>query len=474
MNARVVAQELPDSLDWINAAEPPSLAAMRGRVVLLYFWSYDSVNCTNALADLRYLESKYHDGLSVIGVHTPKYDYQRQSAPVLKAVNRCHIRNPVANDPNYLLWREYGVQSWPTFAFVDAQGQFAGLLVGEGKRAEADALVGKLLDEAAANDQRLYEVSVATVRPEPRMPLQFPAKVVATASSVWIADTGNHRILECDHHGRIVRQFGTGNPGYGDGRGREAMFNAPQGLALTPEFLYVADTGNHCVRRVRLATADIDRVAGTGVVGHDLAGDSHDPKQTRMSAPCDLAVSNDKLYIAVSGQHQIWQLDLARNKLSVHAGNGRLGISDGDGIDASFAQPSGLALLGQQLFVVDAASSAVRVINLDDRQVSTLIGAGPYDFGDAAGKRDTARLQNPLGICVDPRGLAFVADSYNCKIKALNLRTGELRTLNLPYHLQEPSGISMAANALWVANTNAHEVVRIDLATGQVRHLTIA
>jgi sugar lactone lactonase YvrE len=133
-----------------------------------------------------------------------------------------------------------------------------------------------------------------------------------------------------------------------------------------------------------------------------------------------------------------------------------------------------MALSGDQLFVVDAASSAVRVIDLAERRVSTMIGAGPYEFGDAAGKRDTARLQNPLGICVDPRGLAFVADSYNCKIKALNLRTGELRTLNLPYHLLEPSGISLAANALWVANTNAHEVVRIDLATGQVRHLTIA
>ena len=251
------------------------------------------------------------------------------------------------------------------------------------------------------------------------------------------------------------------------------MFNAPQGLALTADALFVADTGNHCVRRIRLASGEIDRIAGTGALGHDLAGDSQDPRQTRMSAPCDLAVSNDKLYIAVSGQHQIWQFDLNRNKLSVLAGNGLLGIGDGDRIDASFAQPSGLAILGQQLFVVDAATSAVRVIDLESNQVSTMIGAGPYDFGDAAGKRDVARLQNPLGICVDPRGLAFVADSYNCKIKALNLRTGELRTLNLPYHLQEPSGISLAANALWVANTNSHEVVRIDLATGQVRHLTI-
>jgi len=473
MNARVAAQELPDSLDWINAAEPPSLSAMRGRVVLLYFWSYDSVNCANALADLRYLEAKYHDGLSVIGVHTPKYDYQRQAAPVLKAINRSHIRHPVANDPNYTLWREYGVQSWPTFAFIDAQGRFAGLLVGEGKRAEAEALVGGLLDEAAANDLRVYESSIATLRPEPRMPLQFPGKVLATSSTIWVADSGNHRVLECDHNGRILRQFGTGNPGYGDGRGREAMFNNPQGLALSADWLYVADCGNHCVRRVRLSSGDVDRVAGTGALGHELAAESHDPRATRMSAPLDLTLLDDKLYIAVSGQNQIWQLDLARNKLSVLAGNGRLGIGDGNGVDASFAQPSGLAALGQQLFVVDAASSAVRTINLADRKVSTVVGVGPYEFGDANGKRDTARLQNPLGICADPRGLAFVADSYNCKIKALNLRTGEIRNLNLPYHLQEPSGISLAANALWIANTNAHEVVRIDLATGQVRHLTI-
>jgi len=88
--------------------------------------------------------------------------------------------------------------------------------------------------------------------------------------------------------------------------------------------------------------------------------------------------------------------------------------------------------------------------------------------------RDVARLQNPLGLCVDPRGLAFVADSYNGKIKALNLRTGEIRPLNLPYHLHEPSGISMAANALWVANTNAHEVVRVDLATGQIKRVAIS
>jgi len=473
MSARVLAPELPDSLAWVNAAQPPTLASLRGRVVVLYFWTFDSVNCLNALGDLRYLESKYDDGLSVIGVHTPKYDYQCQAAPVLKAVNRAHIRYPVANDPDYALWRGYGVQSWPSFAIVDAEGRFAALLTGEGRRDEADALVGQLLDEAAARDLRVYEANVATVRPEPRMPLQFPGKVLASANGLWISDSGNNRILECDHGGRILRQIGSGNPGFWDGRNREAGFNNPQGLAIVQDALYVADTGNHAIRRVLLQTGEVTTVAGTGTLGHDLPGESQDPKQVRMSAPADLGGHEDKLYIAVSGQHQIWRLDLGRNRLSVFAGNGRLGTSDGDGVDASFAQPCALGVFGMQLIVLDAAGSAVRAVNLPDRRVSTLIGAGPYEFGDANGKRDTARMQNPLGLCIDPRGLAFIADSYNGKIKALNLRSAELRALNLPYHLQEPGGISLAANALWIANTNAHEIVRVDLATGQVRHLTI-
>jgi thiol-disulfide isomerase/thioredoxin len=474
MNARVVAPELPDTLQWINSAEPPSLAALRGRVVLLYFWTFDSVNCTNVLADLRFLESKYHDGLSVIGVHTPKYDYQRQAAPVLKAVNRCHIRHPVANDPDFSVWRGYGVQSWPSFAIVDAQGRFAGLLSGEGRREEADSLVGQLLDEAAANDLRVYEASVATVRPEPRMPLQFPGKVLATPTTLWIADSGNNRILECDHNGRVLRQLGSGTPGCVDGRNREAQFNNPQGMTIVYDTLYVADAGSHAVRRVLLPAGDVTTIAGTGTLGHDLPAESSDPRQTRMSAPTDLVAFEDKLYIAVSGQHQIWRYDITRNKLGVLAGNGRLGITDGEGVDASFAQPSGLDVFEHQLVVVDAAASAARLVSLADRQVATLVGAGPYDFGDISGKRDVARLQNPLGVCVDPRGLAFIADSYNGKIKALNLRSGEIRALNLPYQLNEPAGISMASNALWIANTNAHEIVRVDLATGQIKHLNIS
>ena len=193
-----------------------------------------------------------------------------------------------------------------------------------------------------------------------------------------------------------------------------------------------------------------------------------------MASPSDVAAIGDIIYIAVSGQNQIWQYNLNTNKVVALAGSGKLGIDDGIGVAASFAQPVSLSAIGQQLIVVVSDASAIRALRLADNRVSTFVGKGLYDFGDAPGKPDVARLQNPLAACVDARGLVFIADSYNGKIKALNLRTTEVRTLNLPYTLQEPAGIALGANSLWISNTNAHEIVRVDLGSGQIKRLTIA
>ena len=473
MNARVKAPELPASLEWINVDQPPSLKALHGRVTLLHFWTFDCVNCINLLPDLRYLENKYHDGLSVIGIHTPKYEYQRQAAPVLKAVNRNHIRHAVASDPNFELWQAYGVQAWPTVALVDAQGNLAALLPGEGRRQETDTMIGQLLDEAATRDLRVYEGSAPVQRPEPRLPLRFPRRILVTDASLWIADSGHNRVLECTHEGRITRQFGSGNAGYWDGRNQDAGFTDPQGLAALKDSIYVADTGNHALRRIRVLSGEVETVAGTGSCGYDLPDDETDPNKVSMSAPTAVTGAGEKIYFVVSGQNQLWQLDLVKNRLSVLAGNGQLALADGDGVAASFAQPSGLGMIGQQLVIADAAASAIRLLRLIDNRVSTLVGAGLYDFGDVPGKRETARLQHPLDVCADPRGLLFVADSYNGKIKALNMRSGELRALNLPYRLSEPAGVALGLGALWIANTNAHEILRVDLGSGQIRRLTI-
>ncbi len=460
MNARVAAPALPPALEWINTDQPPSLEALRGRIVLVNFWTFDCVNCINQLPDLRSVENKYHDGLSVIGVHAPKYDYQRQANSVLKAVNRHHIRHPVASDPGYLLWQAYGIQSWPTLAVIDAQGQLAALLPGEGRRQEADALIGQLLDEAAAKDLRVYESGASTR--EPQMPLSFPTKLLATDNHLWIADTAHNRLLECDHEGRVQRQFGSGNPGYWDGRNQDSGFTDPQGMTIVKDALYVADTGNHAVRRIRLLNGDVETVAGTGVLGHELPSEHSEPTKVAMSAPADVAGLGDKVYIALSGQHQIWQLDVNKNRLSVFAGSGQLGVADGDGVAATFAQPSALSVIGQQLVVADAAGSAIRLVRLLDNRVSTLIGAGLYDFGDVAGKRRGASAASAGGVRRRTR----------TRVRRRQLQRQDQGPEPAQWRIarsicriwfSEPAGVSLAAGALWIANTNAHEIVRAGL-----------
>ena len=472
MTPRAPAKEFPADLEWVNATRAPQLGELRGRVILIWFWSYDSVNCWSLVPDLRFLEDKYHDGLTVFGVHCPKYPQQVPGDGVLRAVNRHRLRHAVANDPGFRLWQEYGVTAWPSVALVDAEGRLAALFSGEGRRGEIDAMIARLLEEAALRDLRIYEPSPPALRPEPRLPLAFPGKVLADAKNLFVADSGHHRVLECTHEGRVLRQFGSGNPGFSDGLQGEACFDNPQGLARWRDTLLVADRGNHAIRRISLANGTIETLLGHGRPGRMRPHETpaHD---VALHSPSDLVLVGDDLYVAVTGLHQIWRVNLVNEQVSVLAGSGQLGLSDGVGGGASFAQPSALGVLGRHLAVADAASSAVRWVHVDDARVETALGVGLYEFGDHIGARHEARLQNPLGLAVDPRGIVFIADSYNNGIKVLNRKGGEVRALRINYRFAEPGGLSLAAGALWVANTNLHEVMRIDLASGGARHISV-
>lgn len=472
MDARAPAPEFPAGLDWVNVSEATTLSSLRGRVTMLWFWSYDSALCWNVLPDITHLESRYHDGLTVIGVHTPKYPHQREPGVVLKAVNRHHIRHAIISDPDYVLWQRYAIESWPSVVLIDAEGQIAAVFPGEGRRADIDHWIGLLLDEAAERDLRDYGPAAPASRPEPRLPLLFPGKILATDTMLYVADSGHHRVLECNHEGRILRQFGSGDPGFWDGRISECGLRDPQGMALRDDLLFVADRGNHAVRRIRLFGGEVETALGTGEAGRLRPHDAQ-ATATPILAPTDLALVADKLYVLATAQNQIWQLDLSRGRVDVFAGSGKLGINDGMSLEASFAQPSGVVPSGLQLLVVDAATSAIRLVRLNDGRVTTLTGVGLYDFGDSAGARETARLQNPLALALDQRGIVFIADSYNGRIKALSLKSGAVRALNVNYRFLEPGGLSVAAGALWVANTNAHEIVRIDLATGVGKRIAI-
>lgn len=465
------APELPPTLQWLNA-EPQTVAGQQGRVLALVFWNAASAYCQTLLDDVARLQARYPLGLAVLGIHLPKFDAERDDRLVLKASNRLGVSFPVANDRSWTTWQHYGIQSWPSVALVDTRGRLRSVIAGDHQLQALDAAVAKLIEEVggAVRAGEPYRRLGA----EPRLPLAFPAGMAVGENHLYVADTGHHRILECTHSGRVLREFGTGHGDFVDGPADNAGFRFPRGLCLVRESLYVADTGNHALRRIRLLDGAVETVLGTGRAGPVREGTQQAGSALPLNQPWDIAGTLDRIFIAMAGSNQVWEYDMGQARLKCLAGSGELGIADGPARSAVFAHPSGLALVQQTLYVADAATSAIRAIQVTQSQVQTLVGQGLYDFGTQDGQRRDARLQLPMAIALDPGSpVLWVADSYNGSLRKLRLGGGEMTTHDLSQPLQQPSALAAAAGSLWIANTGAHEVLRLDLGSGKLGRLPI-
>lgn len=463
-----LAPDLPPSLEWVNCA-PQRLAGLRGRVTALAFWHAGSATSANLLADLGYLQAKYADGLSVIGLHVPKFDAQRDAAFVARAVNRLGVRFPVASDADAVTWQHYGVRGWPSVALVDAQGRLVEIVAGDQQREALEERIIALLDDAGERGLRVYENSPPASRPEPITDVAFPRGLALTPQRLFVSDSGHHRILECDHDGRVLRVFGSGSAGFVDGMGIQSAFQMPAGLAVFKDTLYVADTGNHAIRRINLSTGDVDTLLGQGRGGLPQSVSDVRTANVLLDRPWGVACSTDRLYVSMAASNQVWELDLTRFSFRPLAGSGRLALADGAGALAAFAQPAGMVLVQHTLYVCDSQSSALRSVNVGSGEVHTLLGQGLFEFGDEEGERDTARMQFPLDVTLDPKAaMLWIADSYNDAIGALHLEGGGLVRFPVDHPLRCPSGIASDGTRLWIANTDAHEVVRWDIGSGEV------
>jgi len=469
--ARVRAPEFPAGLQWFNVSRPLTLAELRGRVVVLDFWTYCCINCMHVLPDLDYLERKYGERLAVIGVHSPKFPQEKVAEQLQKAIQRHHIRHPVAHDPEFRLWKAYGIKAWPSLVVIDAHGYAVGVARGEGKRELLDRVIGEQLAAVEGTPRHALPISRTPARSRS---LLFPGKLLATAERLYVSDTGHNRVLELDHGGNLRRAFGGTEPGLVDGSAEIACFNEPQGLLRFGDNLLVADRGNHALRSIDLVSGEVETLIGDGQQARGPETGFADAQKARLNSPWDLARAGNRLYIAQAGRHEIWVYDLVDRSLQRHAGCGREDLIDGPAAEAAFAQPSGLAMGEDHLYVVDAESSAIRDIHLLPNRVRTLVGQGLFEFGDADGVGRAARLQHPLGIALDSRrGCLWIADSFNNRIRRYRLADGQVTTLTLDHPLDEPGGLSLAGDSLYIANTNAHEVVRVDLADGSAETLEI-
>lgn len=464
----VPAPEFPGQLDWFNVDTPLRLGEQRGRVVLLNFSTYSLLHCMETLEALQYLENKYHDGVLVIGIHGARFPVEKTADHLQKAIDRSQVRHPVINDTELRLWRTYDIHVLPTIVVIDTEGVIVGKVSGDCKRFKLDRVTGFLLGrlkKPAAAREPAYTLRHFSETPHT---LSFPGKILASGKRVFIADSGHNRILETTLQGHVLRRYGSNTPGFIDGNGLSAAFNNPQGMVRDGDYLYVADTGNHAIRRIHLLSDDVDTIAGTGKPGATPDVDYfNDPLVASLNAPCGLALNANVIYIAMTGLNQIWSLSLVTNTLEVFSGSGEKGLRDGASRVASFARPAALAILGHTLYVVDSESSAVRAVNLTTRGVTTLAGRGLLEYGDNDGLLGAARFQYPLDINADQRGKSlWIADTYNNKIRKIDVTSKHVSSMRLDTRLNEPGGLAFSDNTLYIANTNRHEIVRINLQNG--------
>ena len=482
---RVRAPELRGR-GWLNTGgREISLADLRGKVVVLDFWTFCCVNCLHVLDELRPLEEKYGDVLVLVGVHSPKFEHEADADALAAAVERYEVHHAVLDDPELVTWKAFAARAWPTLSVIDPEGYVVAQLSGEGHAHGLAVLIEELVAEHDAKGTLHRGDGPYVPPPAPSTALRFPGKVIRLPDGgLLVTDTAHHQLVELDDD--LVterRRIGEGVRGLVDGG--SPRLSEPQGLVLLPESVaaqvgydvVVADTVNHSLRGLRLADGSVVTVAGTGqqLRQRVAVADGARPAAAQdLSSPWDVAWFDDAVIVAMAGSHQLWRFDPVAGTVEVVAGTSAEGVRDGAGHHAWFAQPSGLAASadGQTLWIADSETSALRHLRRapDDPalegaryEVLTDVGTGLFDFGHVDGKAAEALLQHPLGVTVLPDGSVALSDTYNGAVRRYDPVSGEVSTLATG--LDEPSAAVLdvvdGAPVLVVVESSGHRLTRV-------------
>ena len=482
------APEFPPGLDWVSTAGPLTLESLRGKAVVLDFWTAGCINCLHVIPRLHELERRFPEDLVVIGVHAGKYPGERRTDAVRRAADRLGVGHPVVNDRQFRIWKSYAVDAWPTIALVSPEGMLVELRSGE---FDVESVAGAI-EEIVSRSARAGTLRTGKLDfgrdpagpPAPEGQLRYPGRVIAEGRRLFVADSGHHRVLELTEvpgeteaalRYAVARSWGSA-AGFAGGDPSTALFADPQGLATDGGSLYVADRANHAVREIDLSTGMVSTVAGTGALADSriVPGPALD---TALRSPWGIAVFDDDLCVSMAGSHQLWRMRLAEGFLSPLAGSGIEALTDGPGPQATLAQPMGLSEGPGGLFFADAESSAVRALGPgSDARVDTLVGTGLFDHGDRDGSGDGVLLQHCEDLAFH-RGRILVADTYNHKIKSIDPATRRCHTLpgeaGSGESLLHPSGIWADEDRVLVADTENHRIVTVDPADGSVHEIEI-
>jgi sugar lactone lactonase YvrE len=330
-------------------------------------------------------------------------------------------------------------------------------------------MVAPTIEQIIATSGATLQRSTSSHPPErhPGAELRYPGKVAVDGDRLAIADSGNDRVIiaRLERGRALVTRVLGGTRGYRDGD--DPLFDHPQGMVFDGDALLVADSFNHAIRAIDLTSGATRTIAGTGKQLRTRAD-----QRGALSSPWDLVRAGDQLAIAMAGNHRLYMLDRDSTTARPFAGSGAEEIHDGPLATAALAQPMGICADDRRIWFADAESSAIRAASIDPGgEVTTLVGTGLFDFGDVDGRGEAVRLQHPQGVARMPDGRLLVVDSYNDALKWLDPGTREVTTWVRGLH--EPGGAALGDGVVYVADTNAHRIDVVALASGRIEALPL-
>lgn len=442
--------ELPASLQWLEQPQPPRLdPTLRGHVVVLLFWRLGCIHSLHALADLERLHRAFAGrAFAGLAVHSPQLDGERDLDRLRRRLTELDVGLAVAVDAGREAMHRFGASAWPTLVLIDAAGSIRFHGRGEPDFDRLHGAVDRLLLEAAAQAQSASQIFVPQrLSPAPRRALQ-PTRLCLAEDVLWIADTGNHRLLAVDADSGALQLAVGSRRGFEDGAAAAARLCLPRGLCVVDDgTMLVADCGNHALRAVDRGTGLVRTVCGSGQRGSDHFGGGFGIHQG-LSSPSDLCRHDHATYVAMTGAHQLWQFDAETQGATAWLGTGEQALRDGSEA-AGLAQPQALAAGADQLLVADAGNGAVRTVDLAHGRLGTR----------------TAALQRPDGVALH-RGEVLVADRWAGRVYRLAGNV-PVALLDRSAGIMAPSGMVLRGDLLLIADPVAGCIWQLDLAAGQ-------
>lgn len=468
---RIKGKDFPDGAIFLNSNDKFDIDDLSGSLLLLYFFAPHSIHSFDISSRVNEVVDKYKDkNLLVVGVSEGHYPNENSESNVNSFMQRTNIQFPVVIDTKGEMKSDYEVETYPSFILMDPRGTIIAKSHGENDFDVMEIFIEKayeLFERRFRDVKENFYKTPSAITSE----LKFPVDIDVNddGSEIYISDTGNNRVLVCDATGKITKIYGS-EKGLADGE--SPKFFHPAGIAYFENTLIVADSGNDRIRKVDLKKETVSTIAGTDIVDGQRNTSSESDKIT-IDCPWGVTRYFGDIYITEPKKNRVWHLDLKDNFMMVYTGTGRIGKGDGYRDIAYFAQPMGIVSTKYEIYVADAFSNAIRLIDLAaDGKVSTVSGGDIVYFGDKDGNKFNSLFTSPLGIDTDGDKI-YITDTYNNKVKIIDAKSGDVKTINVSEKMDKPEGVKYRNGYLYVVDRGNHRILKIEVKSGNTMVLEI-